>query len=128
MVSQKTEGISISVETFYLEEQSTPQTNEFAFAYRIKIHNESEKTIKLLRRHWYVVDSSGFTKEVEGEGVVGEQPLLEPLEAFTYTSAASIKSDIGRMYGYYVMLDITNHKEVKVDIPSFNLIPPFKYN
>jgi ApaG protein len=128
MVTQITKGISVSVETFYLDEQSNMLTGEYAFAYRIKIVNEGVHTVKLMRRHWFIVDTNGSVREVDGEGVVGEQPLLEPAQEFTYTSAASIKSDMGRMYGYYIMHNLSTNETLKVAIPSFELVPFFKYN
>ncbi len=128
MVQQITEGISITVETFYNKEQSNPLLNEFTFAYRISIDNFSNFPIKLIRRHWQIFDSNGTHRDVEGEGVVGQQPILEPGESFQYISGASIRTDIGKMIGKYQMENMLNKKLFSVQIPEFDLIAPHKLN
>lgn len=128
MVQQITEGISITVETFYNKEQSNPILNEFTFAYRISIDNFSNFPIKLIRRHWQIFDSNGTHRDVEGEGVVGQQPILEPGESFQYISGASIRTDIGKMIGKYQMENMLNKKLFSVQIPEFDLIAPHKLN
>ena len=128
MVTKTTEGIKISVETFYQEEYSQPLNNEFMFAYRITIENVSQHTIKLLRRHWYIFDSCGITREVEGEGVVGLQPVIEPNKSHQYVSGSHLKTEIGKMYGTYLMERQIDGKKFKVNIPEFQLIAPFKLN
>ena len=128
MTTKITEGIKISVETFYQDEYSQPLNNEFMFAYRVSIENQSEQTIKLLRRHWYVFDSNGTTREVEGEGVVGLQPVIEPGKTHQYVSGSHLKTEMGRMHGTYLMERITDGKRFKVNIPEFQLIAPFKMN
>ncbi|HYV93107.1 MAG TPA: Co2+/Mg2+ efflux protein ApaG [Chitinophagales bacterium] len=128
MTTKITEGVKISVETFYQDEYSQPLNNEFMFAYRVSIENQSEQTIKLLRRHWYVFDSNGTTREVEGEGVVGLQPVIEPGKTHQYVSGSHLKTEMGRMHGTYLMERITDGKRFKVNIPEFQLIAPFKMN
>ncbi|MBL7765927.1 MAG: Co2+/Mg2+ efflux protein ApaG [Chitinophagaceae bacterium] len=128
MTQQITEGICITVETFYNQEQSNPINNEFTFAYRVSIDNNANFPVKLLRRHWQIFDSNGTFREVEGEGVVGQQPMLEPGESFQYMSGASIRTDIGRMTGTYQMENLLNKKLFKVNIPEFNLVAPHKLN
>lgn len=128
MTTKITEGIKISVETFYQDEYSQPLNNEFMFAYRITIENQSEQTIKLLRRHWYVFDSNGTTREVEGEGVVGLQPVIEPGKTHQYVSGSHLKTEIGRMHGTYLMERMNDGRQFKVKIPEFPLIAPFKLN
>lgn len=78
MVSKISEGVEISVETFYQADYSNPLNSEYMFAYRITIENHNNFTVKLLRRHWFIFDSNGEHREVEGEGVVGVQPVLKP--------------------------------------------------
>ena len=78
MVHQVTDGVSITVETFYQPSQSNPLSSEYLFAYRITIENLSTMPVKLLRRHWHIIDSNGSYREVEGDGVVGQQPVIEP--------------------------------------------------
>lgn len=128
MVQKITEGISVSVETFYQPAQSNPINAEYLFVYRITIENLTEFPVKLLRRHWHILDSNGSHREVEGEGVVGQQPLIEPNEPYQYISAANLKSDIGKMFGTYEMINMYNRKKIIVSIPEFQMIAPFKLN
>lgn len=128
MVQQVTEGVSITVETFYQPAQSNPLNSEFLFAYRITIENLSHVPVKLLRRHWYILDSNGSFREVEGDGVVGQQPIIEPGESYQYVSAANLRSEIGKMYGTYEMENLYNKRLLKIAIPEFQLVAPFKMN
>lgn len=128
MVQQVTEGVSITVETFYQPAQSNPQSSEFLFAYRITIENLSTMPVKLLRRHWHIMDSNGSYREVEGEGVVGQQPIITPGESYQYISACNLRSEIGKMYGTYQMENLYNKKLLEITIPEFQLIAPFKLN
>lgn len=128
MVQQITEGVSIIVETFYQPSQSNPLNSEYLFAYRITIENLTPHPVKLLSRHWHIVDSNGTHREVEGEGVVGQQPVIIPGDSYQYTSAANLNSDIGKMYGMYIMENLFNKKKIKVAIPEFQLIAPAKMN
>lgn len=128
MVTKVTEGVSVSVETFYQPAQSNPLKAEYLFAYRISIENLSTMPVQLMRRHWYIVDSNGSKREVEGEGVVGQQPIIEPGEKYEYVSAANLQSDIGKMYGTYQMQNLYNKKVLVVNIPEFQLVAPFKMN
>lgn len=128
MIQQITEGVNITVEVFYNKEQSNPLSNEFTFAYKISIDNYANFPIKLLRRYWKIIDSNGSIREVEGEGVVGQQPVLEPGESFQYMSGASIRTEIGKMYGRYQMENMLNKKLFDVSIPEFDLISPHKLN
>lgn len=128
MVQQVTEGVSIMVETFYQPGHSNPMNSEFLFAYRITIENLSAHPVKLLSRHWHIVDSNGTHREVEGEGVVGQQPVIASGDSYQYSSAANLHSDIGKMYGTYVVEDLFNKRKIKVAIPEFQLIAPAKLN
>jgi len=128
MVQQVTEGVSVTVETFYQPAQSNPLNSDYLFAYRIVIENLGSMPVKLLSRHWHIVDSNGSYREVEGEGVVGQQPIIEPGSNYQYTSAANLKSDMGKMYGTYQMENLYNKRLIVVSIPEFQLIAPFKLN
>jgi len=128
MVSKISEGVQISVETFYQSDYSNPMNNEFMFAYRITIENHNPFTVKLLRRHWYIFDSNSEHREVEGEGVVGVQPVLKPGEHFQYVSGCNLKTEMGKMNGYYTMENQNNKKTFSVKIPSFEMIVPGKMN
>jgi len=123
-----TNDIKVSVETAYQADHSNPANEEFMFAYRITIENQSDYTIKLLRRHWFIVDSNIDKREVEGEGVVGVQPVLEPGENHQYVSGCNLKTDLGKMFGEYLMERQIDGKLFKVKIPEFLLVAPFKLN
>lgn len=128
MVQQVTEGVNIMVETFYQPGHSNPLNSEFLFAYRITIENLSAHPLKLLSRHWHIIDSNGTHREVEGEGVVGEQPVIASGDKYQYSSAVNLHSDIGKMYGTYLIIDLFDKRKLKVTIPEFLLITPFKLN
>jgi ApaG protein len=98
-----TQGIRVSVETTYLPEQSDPPSHRFVFAYTVTITNEGRDIVKLKTRHWIITDATGHVEEVRGEGVVGEQPELEPNQAFQYTSGCILKTPWGTMNGTYQM-------------------------
>lgn len=98
------------------------------FAYRITILNHNQFTLQLLRRQWYIFDSSGEHREVEGEGVVGQQPELSSGKSFQYVSGCNLKTDMGKMWGNYEMLDKSSNQLFKVDIPAFQMIAPMKNN
>lgn len=123
-----THDIRVSVETMYQPMYSKPLAKEYVHAYRITIENLSDQTVQLLSRHWHIWDSSGITREVQGDGVVGEQPILNPGEVHQYVSGCPIKTDIGKMYGEYTMKRLSDGDLFQVIVPVFYLIPPFKYN
>ena len=128
MVQKVSHDVNIVVETFYQQAQSRPLHSEYLFAYRITIENLGAVPVKLLRRHWHIIDSSGDVREVEGEGVVGQQPSIAPGETYQYISSCNLNSDMGKMYGSYLMEDLFSKKTMRIDIPEFQLIAPFKYN
>jgi ApaG protein len=128
MISKTSEGVEVSVETFYQLDYSNPVQSEYMFAYRITIENHNPFTVKLLRRHWYIVDGNGAYREVEGEGVVGVQPTLSPGERYQYVSGCNLRTEIGKMYGSYQMENISNKTMFDVNIPAFDMIAPFKNN
>lgn len=128
MVTAITNGIKISVQTMYQDQDSNPEAEHFMFAYRIVIENLSDYTIQLKRRQWFIFDSSGLQREVEGEGVVGEQPVIEPGDAHTYVSACHLTTDMGSMKGNYLMTRLADQTDFIVDIPEFELIVPYRLN
>ena len=128
MVQQVTEGVCIMVETFYQPGHSNPLNSEYLFAYRITIENLTANPVKLLSRHWHIVDSNGTHREVEGEGVVGQQPVIASGDSYQYTSAANLRSDIGKMYGTYLVENLFNKRKIRVAIPEFHLVAPAKLN
>jgi ApaG protein len=126
--TQITRGIKISVETFYQHEHSRPVEHKHIFAYRVTIENKSEHTVQLLRRYWKILDSTGAIREIEGEGVIGLQPILEPGAHHQYISWADLASDMGKMLGTYLMSRIVDQHLFQVAIPEFMLIAPAKMN
>jgi len=104
MSESDTRPIEIGVETRYVEEQSDPDSDRYVFAYTITISNTGAEPAKLLNRHWVITDANGKVQEVRGQGVVGEQPHLEPGEQFQYTSGTVIETPVGTMEGEYEMV------------------------
>jgi ApaG protein len=111
-----------------LPDYSSPSQEHFVFAYRIDIRNNSSHTVKLLRRHWFISDANGTVREVEGEGVVGRQPVLEPGESHQYMSGCNLKSGMGKMQGTYLMERLGNGDNFQVNIPEFTLMVPYRMN
>ena len=128
MVSMISEGVKVSVETFYQQDYSNPLQSEFMFAYRITIENHNSFPVKLQSRHWNIFDSDGSYREVEGEGVVGVQPILNPGEKYQYVSGCNLRTEMGKMHGTYLMENVNNKKTFKVNIPAFEMVVPFKNN
>lgn len=115
--------IAIDVETTYVDSQSSPQESRYVFAYTITIRNTGSIATRLLTRHWFITDANGKVQEVQGEGVVGQQPYLEPGEGFQYTSAALIETPVGSMHGSYQMM-AEDGMEFEAEIPPFSLALP----
>jgi len=128
MVSKISEGVTISVETFYQPDQSNPVNSEYMFAYRITIENNNSFPVKLLRRHWFIFDSDSTHREVEGEGVIGIQPEINSGEKYQYISGCNLRTEVGKMHGTYFMENMSNKKMFYVNIPSFEMVVPFKLN
>ena len=128
MVSKISEGVKISVETYYQPDYSNPVNSEFMFAYKITIENNNTFPVKLLSRHWYIYDSNSSIREVEGEGVVGVQPQINPGEFYQYISGCNLRTEIGKMHGTYLMENINTKKSFDALIPAFDMCAPFKLN
>jgi ApaG protein len=126
MANKISEGMEVSVETFYQPDYSNPISGEYMFAYRITIENHNGFAVKLHRRHWHIFDSNGSYREVEGEGVVGVQPILQPGERYQYVSGCNLRTEMGKMYGSYTMENLHNKNTFEVNIPVFEMIVPFK--
>ena len=123
-----TEGIEISVETQYYAAQSNPAANQYFFVYQITISNKSDFTVQLLNRHWEITDGYGKTRIVDGEGVVGEKPVIEPNTTYSYNSGCDLETDTGKMHGYYTMIRLIDDVPLKAIIPEFVMILPAKLN
>lgn len=120
----ETRGIRVSVQVFFLSDQSEPEENRWVWAYRVEIANLSQATVQLLKRTWLITDAQGRTQRVHGEGVVGEQPVLDPGEAFTYTSGTPLGTPSGFMRGLYHMVVPATGEGFDVVIPAFSLDSP----
>ena len=118
-----TRGIEVSVEPFYLEDQSDPDENRYVWGYRITIANNSTETVQLRSRYWQITDANGHVEEVRGAGVVGEQPTLEPGDSFQYSSGCPLSTTSGVMVGRYQMQG-NGGSMFEVDIPAFSLDMP----
>jgi ApaG protein len=116
---------TVSVVTQYIPEQSDPENEKYVFAYTITIKNEGSIPAKLLTRHWIITNADGKTQEVQGEGVVGEQPHLQPGEGFKYTSGTMLETPVGSMHGTYHML-ADDGQEFDCPIKPFTLSVPNK--
>ena len=116
-------SIDVSAKATFVAPRSNPEANQYFFAYRITIRNTGQVTAKLLSRHWVITHADGHVEEVQGDGVVGEQPRLRPGEAFEYTSAAVLRTPIGTMHGEYRML-ADDGNTFLAPIPVFRLLGP----
>lgn len=128
MNSKISEGVTVSVETFYQPEYSNSGGSEYMFAYRITLENSNSFPVQLLRRHWYIFDSTTEHREVEGEGVIGIQPVINPGEKYQYVSGCNLRSEMGKMHGMYFMENSHNKKTFIINIPAFEMIVPAKLN
>ena len=127
VVSATTRGVEVTAEAFYLPEHSEPADDVYNFAYRIRLQNHGTDIVQLISRHWIITDSTGKVTEVQGEGVVGKQPVLAPGEAFEYVSGSRMESPMGTMQGTYQMI-IPDGDEFDITIPTFALAVPSAIN
>ena len=127
MSDTTTNGIRVQVEARYLAEQSSPRDNQYLFAYRIRISNEGTETAQLVSRHWIITDADGHVEQVQGPGVVGEQPLLGPGSSFEYTSFCPLRTSVGTMHGTYQMVK-ANGDGFDAVIAPFTLATPNALN
>jgi ApaG protein len=116
-------NVPVEVDTFYIAAQSDPSAQRYVFAYTITIQNHSSEPIQLLRRYWLITDANGKQTEVEGDGVVGEQPNLAPGASYRYTSGAVLETPVGTMQGHYEMVT-QQHQLFRAAIPLFRLAMP----
>lgn len=126
MVQQVTKGIKVSVETQFEGTIYKDQQKQYAFSYRVIIENQSNFQVKLTSRYWIIKDALNNVEIVEGKGVIGLQPVIEPGDKHEYNSGCLLVSPIGSMQGYYKM--ISQEKEIKANIPLFKLSAPFAMN
>lgn len=127
MFEATTRNISVTVEPEYCTERSAPEDGAYFWLYTITVRNLGTETVKLLTRHWEITDAHGRTQVVDGRGVVGEQPVLPPDQAFCYTSGAPLPTPTGFMRGTYGMAG-PDGRGFEVEIPAFSLDSPFAPN
>ena len=120
-------GVRVEVRTAYVPERSSPADSQYFFAYRIRISNVGDETVQLLSRHWIISDGEGNEEHVRGPGVVGEQPVLEPGEAFEYTSFCPLPTPFGTMHGTY-LFKTEDGSEFDAEIGQFTLVAPGAVN
>jgi len=123
-----TKGIKVEAHPTYQADLSNPLHHKYVFTYQITIRNNSNYAVQLLHRKWFIFDSAGIKKEVEGEGVVGQQPYLEPGQEFSYESWCPLISEMGYMKGHFVMHRAVDEQEIEVGIPQFDLIAHYVMN
>ena len=128
MIQQVTRGIKITVGTQYEGNFLKDYLINYAFTYDIEIENQSKSSVQLLSRHWRILESLGKTKIIDGSGIVGKKPVLNPGEIHKYKSGCLIASAIGSMKGTYTMIDFTSTIKFNVKIPTFKLCAPFVLN
>jgi ApaG protein len=123
LYSATTRAIKVTVKPFFLEDQSSPPDDHYVWAYHVRIENHGSETVQLRRRHWRITDALGRLQEVKGAGVVGEQPILNPGEAYEYTSGTPLPTPSGIMVGSYEM-ETKAGESFAVAIPAFSLDSP----
>lgn len=128
MQKQITQGIQVSVDTLFEKDYSDPSASKYVFTYFITIENNSEIPVQLMRRHWDIFDTCNKIFEVDGNGVVGEQPVIKPGNLHEYNSYCELSADMGQMKGYYVMKNLNTEKEFRVQIPAFTLTADYRLN
>ena len=124
MYSKTTNGVTVTVTPYFLDDQSSPQESHFVWAYQVNIKNAGHSSIKLNHRSWLIIDANGKVMNVQGEGVVGEFPTIEPGQSFEYTSGTPLKTNNGIMQGFYLVSQ-DNGEKLKIDIPAFSLDSPY---
>lgn len=128
MVQQVTQGIKISVITEFEGTFIKDRSLQYSFSYSITIENQSKDTVQLISRYWEIKDSLDHTTVVQGEGVVGQKPILLAGEKYSYTSGCHLQSPMGAMCGHYTLVNFVTMKKFQVPIPLFNLSAPFSMN
>ncbi|MCZ2102058.1 MAG: Co2+/Mg2+ efflux protein ApaG [Chitinophagales bacterium] len=123
-----TNDISISVSPHYERVESNPAIGKNIFSYHVTITNLGSSNVKLLSRHWHIIDSNTLKRQVEGDGVVGQQPELGPGQTFEYNSWCLLQTPVGKMYGTYTFVNLDTQEQFEVVIPEFKLHADFKLN
>jgi len=127
MYEAETSGVIVRVEPQFLSDESEPERNRYIWAYTIEIENRSLETLQLVSRSWRITDANGVTQEVNGPGVVGQQPILAPGQSFSYTSAAPLAAPSGLMLGSYSMIRVDGGEAFDIVVPTFALDSPHEH-
>lgn len=127
MIHPLAKKIIVSVDAEYDTRHSYPEKSKYVFRYKVHIHNNNAVAVQLLSRQWSIFDSSGIVKEIEGEGVIGKQPIIEPGNSYFYESWAPLKTPMGKMWGHYIF-KAEQVVDFEVEIPAFLLEASFKLN
>ncbi|MFH0257586.1 Co2+/Mg2+ efflux protein ApaG [Vibrio rumoiensis] len=122
-MQEQSPSITCQVHTRYIEEQSQPEKSRYIFAYTITIRNLSQQSVQLISRRWLITDANGKQLTIEGDGVVGEQPVIEPMQEYTYTSGTALETPLGIMQGHYVMLD-ERSEQFLAEVAPFRMAIP----
>jgi ApaG protein len=122
-ISQKSSDIKVTVKTLYLQRESESTADRYVFVYFINIQNNGSSRVRLLTRHWFITDANGSVEEVTGEGVVGEQPYIQPSEFYEYNSFTILRTPVGSMEGTYRFVNDDGHL-FDAPIPVFGLAIP----
>ena len=125
LYEETTRNIRVAVEPNFLEDESEPEDGRFLWSYHVTIENKSSETVQLLSRYWRITNSRGVVREVRGDGVIGEQPVLKPGQAFEYTSGAPLETASGFMSGSYRMRSASG-ESFDIGIPMFALESPYE--
>ena len=128
MITKVTHGIRVTVETKFQDQYSDPSKMYYLFTYKIRIENTGDYDVQLLRRHWNIFDSISEHRDVEGAGVVGQQPVLRPNEVYEYESACNLKSELGKMNGAYTFERLVDGETFQVSVPEFRMTVPYRMN
>lgn len=115
--------VDVKVKTKFIPEQSDTESDRFVFSYTIRIQNQSDQSVQLLERHWEISHADEQTQIVQGQGVVGKQPIIEPGSFFEYTSGSVLTTAVGCMAGHFLMQDAAG-KQFLVQVPTFSLAVP----
>ncbi|MDA7501743.1 Co2+/Mg2+ efflux protein ApaG [Chitinophagales bacterium] len=126
--SSITKGVKVSACAQFEPFHSKPEQGEYIFSYEITIENNSSSTLQLMSRYWFIFDADGTSREIQGDGVVGRQPILEPGSTHKYRSACNLNSPFGYMHGTYTMIRRSDESQFEVDIPEFMLEFPDALN
>lgn len=128
MVTQITKGIKVSVKTSFEGTYFKNHKLHFAFGYEVTIENQGKDSVQLMSRHWDILDSLNNAEVVDGEGVIGKKPVIQPGETYTYNSGCLLASPLGAMKGFFDMINFTTTKKFRVIVPTFRLNAPFAIN